>query len=48
MHISSGPGFMGRWMKAFLTAWPAALLLSLVVSPVVFNLAHRLTAARAR
>ncbi|WP_265500357.1 DUF2798 domain-containing protein [Paracoccus beibuensis] len=43
VHMGAGPGFVGRWLMAFLTAWPVAFALSLVVSPLAFAAAGRLT-----
>lgn len=48
LHMGSGPGFAGRWLMAFLSVWPVAVILSLIVSPLAFMLAPRLTAAARR
>ncbi len=40
------PGFVGLWLTRFITAWPVAFVLSLLVGPLAFWLAARLTQPR--
>lgn len=46
IHLGIGPDFPSIWGWAFLTAWPVAFLLSLVVGPIAFGLAARLNMPR--
>ncbi|MCE2029425.1 DUF2798 domain-containing protein [Marinibactrum sp. C21] len=41
INIGVGSGFVSKWLFAFLLAWPAAGIISFVVSPI----AQRITAA---
>ena len=47
--IGHGPSvaWLEDWAKAFVTAWPMAFVLSMVVSRYAFKLAFRLTRPRA-
>lgn len=42
MHFA--PGWIATWLLRFITAWPIAFALSLVVGPLAFFIAHGLMA----
>ena len=46
IHLGIGPDFLKIWGLGFITAWPMAFVLSLVVGPIAFGLAARLTLRR--
>jgi hypothetical protein len=46
MHLGIGPDFLKIWGRAFITAWPMAFVLSLLVGPLAFGIAARLTLPR--
>ncbi|MEC7299920.1 MAG: DUF2798 domain-containing protein [Pseudomonadota bacterium] len=43
MHFA--PGWVGEWLRRFITAWPIAFVLSLGVGPLAFGLSARVSRA---
>lgn len=41
LHLGASAAFVAEWLRSFLTAWPIAFGLSLMVGPVAFRLAYR-------
>lgn len=41
--IALGAAFLPIWPKSFLIAWPIAFVVSQIITPLSFKLAHRLT-----
>ncbi|MCR6634975.1 DUF2798 domain-containing protein [Devosia sp.] len=43
--ISVGPDFLSHWPLSFITAWPIAFIMTQVVTPLAFKLAHTIAPA---
>lgn len=43
--ISVGPDFLPHWPLSFITAWPIAFIMTQIVTPLAFKLAHAIAPA---
>jgi hypothetical protein len=41
--IALGAEFLARWPQSFIIAWPIAFVVSQIITPLSFKLAHRMT-----
>ena len=48
LNIGLRPGFMLRWLYAFMAAWPAAFTVVMLCGPLVHGVSQRLAAKAAR
>lgn len=46
--ISAGTGFLSHWPLSFITAWPIAFIMTQIVTPLAFKLAHAIAPAPQR
>lgn len=44
INRGAGSGYLTAWMQSFITAWPVAFVLVLVLAPLMRRLVARLTA----
>ena len=46
--LNAGPAHLAHWPVSFITAWPIAFVVSLVVNPLAFKLAFLVAPPRRR
>ncbi|MBA8733935.1 DUF2798 domain-containing protein [Chromobacterium violaceum] len=48
LNLGLRPDFIGRWLHAFASAWPAAFCAVLLLAPPIHRLTQRLLSGRAQ